>query len=361
MISVVNKLSLPLLLSIQLITSCNRNQQENSIIDIESQKAKSVKDNGSIVSSLSDNITCMLQDKNGNYWFGTSNEGLYLYNNTTLTQFTNKNNLCGNTILTIQEDAEGNLWVETNNSICKYDGISFQNLSGSLKSATQKQIENNNKNLFFNYQGNMYQFNGNSFSQFSIAPKEYVQQTTNLDTPYGVYCTLKDKSGNIWFGTDQKGVALFNGKSITFLTDKGLDSAAVRSLYEDRNGNIWFGNNGYGLFCYDGKKIRNLTQEYNLGNEDFLKKNTKSTLAEPNLARVWAINEDDIGTIWIGTIDSGVWSYAEEHFINYSTKDGLPTNAITSIYKDKKGELSFITENEGVYKFNGNRFEKLKP
>lgn len=360
MISIVNKLTLSLLVSVQLVTSCNRNHNENLSEGIASQKAESA-DNGNIISSLSDNIICMFQDKNGNYWFGTSGEGLFLYNNKTLTQFTDKDNLFGNTILSIQEDTEGNLWFETNNGICKYDGKKFHNLSDSLKNATKKQIENNNRSLFFNYQGNMYQFNGRSFSKFSIAPKEYVQQSTNLDTPYGVYCTLKDKSGNIWFGTDQKGVALYNSNSITFLEDKGLDSAAVRCLYEDKNGNMWFGNNGYGLFCYDGKKIRNLTKEYNLGNDDFLKKNSKSVTTKPNLARVWAINEERNGTIWIGTIDSGIWSFAEEHFINYTTKDGLPTNAITSIYKDKEGILWFITENTGIYKFTGNNFDKFIP
>lgn len=41
------------------------------------------------------------------------------------------------------------------------------------------------------------------------------------------------------------------------------------------------------------------------------------------LARVWTINEDNNGNLWIGTIDACVWRYDGKNLTNYTTKDGL--------------------------------------
>jgi ligand-binding sensor domain-containing protein len=57
-------------------------------------------------------------------------------------------------------------------------------------------------------------------------------------------------------------------------------------------------------------------------------------------------------------MDSGVWRYDGKNITNYTTKNGLTSNSIQTIYKDKKGELWFGT-GEGVFKFNGETFSKF--
>ncbi|MGB3075409.1 MAG: two-component regulator propeller domain-containing protein, partial [Chitinophagales bacterium] len=74
------------------------------------------------------------------------------------------------------------------------------------------------------------------------------------------------------------------------------------------------------------------------------------------LARVWTINEDNNGNLWIGTYDAGVWRFDGENLTNYTSIDGLTSNAINTIYKDRKGELWFGTDGAGVCKFNGISF-----
>jgi two component regulator with propeller domain len=53
------------------------------------------------------------------------------------------------------------------------------------------------------------------------------------------------------------------------------------------------------------------------------------------LARIYSINEDHNGALWIGTVDAGVWRYDGTDFINYTTDNGLTSNAVNIIYKDK--------------------------
>jgi ligand-binding sensor domain-containing protein len=60
--------------------------------------------------------------------------------------------------------------------------------------------------------------------------------------------------------------------------------------------------------------------------------------------------------IWVGTFDAGVWRYNGKNLTNYTTKDGLTSNAINTIYKDKKGKLWFGTYGAGVCIFNGISF-----
>ena len=49
----------------------------------------------------------------------------------------------------------------------------------------------------------------------------------------------------------------------------------------------------------------------------------------------------------------------ERPLINYTTKDGLTSNVVNIIYKDKKGELWFGTDGAGVCKFNGTSFTQF--
>lgn len=144
----------------------------------------------------------------------------------------------------------------------------------------------------------------------------------------------------------------FDGKNFLWLTDKGLDGAAVRAIFQDKAGTLWFGNNGYGLFRYDGKALVNVTDEKGLSNPGFVK-----NLGEKKgtLARVWAINEDAHGELWVATVDAGAWRYDGKKMTNYTTKDGLATYTVTAIYKDKKGKLWFGTAGD-VYQFNGRSF-----
>ncbi len=310
---------------------------------------------GDTVSDIGKNIDYILQDSNGNYWFASNGEGAYLYNGKTLTHITEKHGLCSNFVLKIEEDETGNLWFSTRDGICRLTGNSFVNYTDFINHAPNVKLTVVNGGLFFNRLNDICFYDGKTFTGFTIHPDTYTPSPGNMNRPYSVYSTLIDKSGNVWFGTQEKGVCRYDGTTFTFFTEFGLDQAAVRTLFQDRSGNIWAGNNGAGLFKFNGESFVNFTDEKGLANRDFLKKLPGKA---ETLARPWTINEDDQGTLWIGTIDAGVWAYDGTNLTNYTTKDGLSGNAIWTIYKDKKGELWYVTEGEAIYKFNGKTFVK---
>jgi ligand-binding sensor domain-containing protein len=316
---------------------------------------------GTIAGSV-ENIRSMLQDKNDNYWFGSDGGGVYRYDKKYVTLFTDKDGLCHNQVRSIQEDGAGNIWFETGNGICWYDGRAFNNLRSKVKmnvpNHSSAEWRKERGDLWFpagTWKG-VYRCHGDSVFNYQFPGVEANSRAASLPyDPYDIYCIFEDRSGNIWFGTQSKGVCRFDGKDFTWLQGKGLSGAAIRVIFQDKDGNFWFGNNGYGLFRYDGKTLANVTEEKGLGNPEFVKSFKEKA---GTLARVWAINEDRNADLWIGAIDAGAWRYDGKNMVNYTKKDGLTDYGITAIYKDKKGELWFGTAGE-MCKFNGKSFVKV--
>lgn len=81
-----------------------------------------------------------------------------------------------------------------------------------------------------------------------------------------------------------------------------------------------------------------------------------------DLSQMWAVQQDNKGRMWFGTVNSGVLVYDGSNMINYTSKDRLNENSIEIIYKDGKGKLWFCSgmNTAGyIYKFNGQSFEKF--
>lgn len=351
-----------------VFTSCNGQTQKP--VDSKSEMNTSLTV-GDRVPDIGKNIRYIFQDSKNNYWFGSNDEGVYYYDGKTLIQYTGKHGLCNNQIRTIQEDKSGNIYFGTGDGVCFFDGHKFTTLNSEESNSPMHAINNKWKlsddDLWFDagYKGGVYRYDGKTLTYLQFPEtnqgNEYQSKTpTNSISPYTVYCILKDSKGHIWFGTQNLGVCRYDGKSFTWFTEKGLRGPAVRAVFEDGNRNIWFGNNGSGLIRYDGKSLTNFTEEKGLSNEVIEKTKIVSDQLG-TLARVWTINEDKSGSLWIGTIDAGVWKYDGKILTNYTSKDGLANNAINTIYNDKKGELWFGTSGKGVYKFNGKVFERFRP
>ncbi|MGL4596775.1 MAG: ligand-binding sensor domain-containing protein [Bacteroidia bacterium] len=308
------------------------------------------------------NIRVVFEDSKGVYWFGSEGEGVFRYDGKLFTQYTQKDGLCHHQIHTIQEDAKGNLWFGTGNGIARFDGKNFSTFPNAELAETtskDKKWSNDPSDLWFKMASGAYVFNGQSFQYLPLpsTPQDSnrAQTATSPLNQFAVYEIMKDRAGNIWFGTQSLGVCRYDGKTFRWFSDDGLGGPAVRALFEDKNGMIWFGNNGGGLFRYDGKTVTNFTREKGLNNDAFFKTGASGP---HTLARVWSINEDKNGVLWVATIDAGVWRYDGKNLINFTTLEGLPSNTVNTIYKDKKGELWFGTE-KGVCKFNGTSFVRF--
>ncbi len=319
-------------------TSCNAQHQK--IADYKTEQRVTP---GDTVFQIGKNIRYIFQDNCNNFWFASDGEGLFKYDGKTILRMTDKDGLCGNYVRLIQQDKDSTIFVVTGNGVCIFNGKKFSTLPSSYLNINTTNLSN--IILLF---GNYYQ--NNSINKFELPLTSRLTKNYS-PTPNAVYCSYKDSKGNIWFGTESNGVCKYDGKSFTWLDEEEL-GLAIRSIFEDKNGNIWIGNNGNGLFRYNGKTLTNFTKEHKLDNPDFKNKQKEK---EGTLARVWSITEDKKGTLWIATIDAGLWKYDGKVLNNFTTKDGLASNSILTLFCDNIGNL-WIGADNGVTIYDGKTF-----
>lgn len=152
-----------------------------------------------------DRIVSIVEDKQGNLWFGTDGFGLVRFDGTSFTHYTTENGLCDNAIHELMIDSKGNIWIGT----------------------------------FF---GGVSMFDGKTFTNFTA---------NGVITGEEVCGFFQDKKGNIWFAAENHGVYCYNGTSFVNYREKdGLITNGILSIFEDREGRFWFGGWG-GLFRFD--------------------------------------------------------------------------------------------------------------
>jgi ligand-binding sensor domain-containing protein len=111
------------------------------------------------------------------------------------------------------------------------------------------------------------------------------------------------------------------------------------SIYEDKAGNIWFGTGG-GVSRYDGKSFRNFTTKEGLSNNDLT-----------------TIMEDKTGKLWFGTRGEACF-YDGKTFTVFRNNDGKAFNNVWSIIEDKEGNIWF-GDVDGLWRYDGRTFTKV--
>ncbi len=202
-------------------------------------------------------ILSMLQDKSGKIWFGTS-VGMFTYDGTKFSQFPNDYPVTNNDKLELKmvddmlEDRSGNIWFAsgTTEGAMKYDGKSITSSKPNGDEWIRNMMESQQGQIWFG--GRMhgvFTYDGTEFSLFTAKKK------------IGS-ALLQDRSGNIWFSGEEHdngysgvdGVWRYDGTTFTnFTTKDGLGDYGVWCIVEDQKGNIWLGTRNNGLYMYDGK------------------------------------------------------------------------------------------------------------
>lgn len=244
-------------------------------------------------------ITCMLEDKDGNLWFGAMNKGVYRYDGTNLTNFLYKykhpffGDKYEKYISDIIQDKNGNIWFSSWNGggVRRYDGKNFKNFLPSLdyyKTNQDKRRSDNAQNSLYFIPDN------NSF----IPSQEYISDDM-------IFSMTEDNLGNIWFATRNHGACRFDGKIFTgFGKKEGFLSSNAYTILEDKKGNLWFTTEEDGVWCYDGKTIKNFNKKDGLINN-----------------AVMTVLEDKEGNLWFGTKWLGLSRYDGKTFTTFSQHD----------------------------------------
>ncbi|MGK2864475.1 MAG: two-component regulator propeller domain-containing protein [Chitinophagaceae bacterium] len=290
---------------------------------------------------INNHITTILEDKNGNIWFGTRGGICRLDPDGSFQSFTPPLELVNKAILSMAEDDKGFIWIGTNEGVFRWKG------DGTLTNFNHNRglVNNRVSSILTDRTGALWFCTEAGISHFDQDGKFFMSYTTTQGlTHNSVTGTCEDKSGNLWFATHGGGVSSLSSdrKEFTnYTTAQGLPGNVLRSIAVDRLDNLWFGTEA-GLCQLDPS--RKVLKVY-------------TTLQGLPQNSIKCITEDNTGKLWVGTTNSGVFllDLHQKTIATYTVEQGLSNNSVRSILEDKRGNLWFSTVGGGVSRLDQDR------
>jgi len=255
-------------------------------------------------------VNALHVDKNGNVWIGSMTQGIFIYNpkgQALKAVELEKYHLGQNAAWSIISDKSGTIWVGTRLGLLRYNA----------NTEKLEAIE----------------------GMFS----------TQDNSKHEILCILDDDKGNLWLGTWDDGMRLYNKQTNEYISLYGLDSRSyyithVRSIFQYTDKSLLIGSDD-GLYLFDLEK-------------EIIKRvdvpQLTHSLSDQN---IYSIAKDRENGIWIGTYFGGV-NYLNTSLINIETyypdvvHGLLSGKAVSQFCEDDAGNIWIATEDGGVNFFD---------
>ncbi len=247
--------------------------------------------------------------------FGVINTFATTYSNDlSFKQVSIENGLSQSSVFTIAEDHLGFVWLGTSDGLNMFDGYEF---------VIYKHKPSNKNSISSNY----------------------------------ITCLLEDKNHNLWIGTKDAGLNLYDRNKQQFTrffknkdNYKGPGGANITYLYEAKNGNIWIGTKEGGLSEYDIK-----TQQFHTYKSIY---NNINSIGSNNIK---CINEDDNNNIWVSTEDAGLYILNVKTKIFKKVIINSTVGSIVSIIPNYKESKLLIANTGEILQINSESYEITYP
>ena len=314
---------------------------------------------------MHNSIRFSFQDSRGYMWFGTNN-GLYKYNGYEFkiynNELGNKYSLIGNRITSISEDSSGKVWIGTNKGLCTYnrDSDSFVRDLYNSEISSYFNFHNFINTIFIDTLDNIWLgtpqglYNLKKSSKgFKLSVFKTSNQVDGLASNY-ISCITQYKEG-LLIGTP-KGLNKLEFSDddqvkITRIKNNVIGSVNIKSLFVDSDLSIWVGTlNGLHKIETSIENTFNVYTNYLAEIENSFANNSINT-----------IHQVDSSTIWIGTLNSGIFELNKDENVVKIYKQNprniynLKSNDINNIFKDDFGVVWVSTNRGGVSKLNLNK------
>lgn len=298
------------------------------------------------------------QDKQGCIWVATEC-GLNRFDGSSFTNYKSNNSQLNNDALNVllYDESENTLWIGG-----KFGGISALDCSTyQFKNyGTQDGVQVSNI-VFLSHAAD----NGIWITPHKEGIVHYNKQTRKFTSLLDIgiknikqsnRCTFDDGEGHLYIGHAQGGMSIVNLKDKTFRTllndpynSRSLPGNSVYAICKDRSGNIWVGTNlGLGLF-------NSKTDEFTVFRHE--PGNPHSLIAD----HIYDIKEMNDGTLWIAS-DIGGISILDLHDITFknpkdvqfyhitadNNKNGVSSGNIRSLLQDSFGNIWIGNYSSGV-------------
>lgn len=192
------------------------------------------------------------------------------------------------------------------------------------------------------YTSNLQCYDIQNRKMFEFSGKETIQSDI-------VKAIIDDGNGNIWIGTNSKGIYILNEQTDNLMhihrdsgTPFSLSSNHINSFYKDNQDILWVGTTKQGVAFTD------------LNNTAF------EICKTPEQEDISCFQEDRNGNLWLGFDGKGLACYdsKQKNYKLFNTHNSnIPSNLIIGSYLDSKGKMWFGSYGGGIfYEQNGTFF-----
>lgn len=265
--------------------------------------------------------------------------------------------LSQSTVNAIAEDCYGFLWFGTQDGLNRFDGRSvlvFSRYGNGYRRDTVSLVDDHilrvrrtSDSLLWigTYAGGLYRFSPSrgAMERLSFSPPDSL---LNGRRPITSFC--EDADGSLWIGTWGAGVLHVRTRPFTRIdhitippdNDQSLPTTDVADVLCDRTGTLWVGT-WRGL--YKRAPTDSVLHRVPLPGER----------GDGRGASVWRVHEDPEGTLWVGTMGSGLIEIdrkgrSRAHTHDPSNPASIGSNNISSIATDSSGVLWIGTNDAGL-------------
>jgi len=313
--------------------------------------------------SLSNNtVRSIFEDQQGNLWVGTYYGGVNLFRRHKK-QFTNYHSepyndqgLNHDVVQAFLEDPNGNIWIGTDGGGLNY----FNRKTGIFTKYMHHPddpysiSDNHILDLYQDIQGNIWVATWNGLNYFNRKKEQFYSFFYHEEDPSGlisnkVTAVYEDSEGLVWIGTTA-GLTVFSpdhNRYFQFNTEKyaNINNRYIHSIFQDSGKNLWIAS-VWGLYLLPWENLR--SQQWNFIH--YVNENQDSINIPVN--HFLSIYEDREGILWLGTTD-GLCCYQPDQgqYCRYTMQDGLNSLMIFSVIEDSHGNL-WMGTNKGISFFD---------
>ncbi len=288
---------------------------------------KSLKDNQPETHFLKGmSVSKVLKDNEGNYWFSTTENGVYFVPSLHYNIFTEENTGLTNSIILDLTITEDHIFLSTDNKELYQGSILSGKVAGIKKVDLGKRIVNNVYSLLYKPENELYNASGyDEASSDGIWTAKYGQYeiySTNYGYEYKILYT-----GDIGLGYN-RGIKILNKSNLKYNSD--VDSFLVRtfSIEQTPDSLLWLGTIE-GLYTYNGRDYK------------------KMYAFDPVLSsRISSIRYHN-GLLWVASFDNGLAVVSPNSVDYLSTSNGLSSNRIKTLFIENDS-LIWVGTNKGI-------------
>jgi signal transduction histidine kinase/sugar lactone lactonase YvrE len=280
------------------------------------------------------NSNKLLWDRDGGLWIGTRDRGLIHVHEGRTDVFAKSDGLSDDTICSLFEDREGDVWVATTGGLDR-----FRELPVTTISLKERLFSNDTNSVIAATDGSIWVATQDGLAKWKNGQITFLLKSSGLPDN-AVQSLFQDDRACIWAFTSH-GLAYF--KDDRFVAVNGVPSEEVYSITGDKAGNLWLSGNRGLSHMLQGHLVEHFPW---------------SALGRREQAKVVL---SDQGGVWISFLRNGGVSYFKGRQVraSYTVSNGLGKGNVPSLQIDRDGALWASTEEGGLSRIKDGRIATL--